>query len=106
MVTHEDATAARGNIFQSAHLDLDSCGADAGIRDPHRGSIKKADVSYEQRVGNADDSCDWTEGQIDKDQLERRKHTCLEDTLRETPQADQASRLAELREAMAEGSFS
>ena|ERR1700678_3436779 len=105
MVTHEDATATRGNIFKSADLDLDSRGAHSRIRDPHRDSIQKADVSHEQRVRNAYNSCDWTEGEIDENQLKGSEHTSLQNTLRERLPADHALSIAEPRAAMAEGSF-
>src|SRR5215469_9222513 len=80
MVAHEDATATRGNILKSADLNLDTGCPHAGIRDPHPNSVKKTDISNQQRVGNADDSGNRAERQINKNQLESGEHTTFQHT--------------------------
>jgi hypothetical protein len=77
MVAHENAAAPSGNVFKSADLDLDAGSPHSRIRDPHRHTVKKTDISNQQRVGNTDNSGNWTEREIDKNQLERCKHTTL-----------------------------
>src|ERR1700751_4192020 len=80
MVAHEDATAAMGNILQSADLNLDTGRTHTRIRDPHRDTVEKADISNQQRIGNADNSGNWAEREINKNQLESGEHTTFQHT--------------------------
>ncbi len=77
MIAHEDTTAPRWNILESAYIDLDSGRAHASVCDPHRSTIESSDVANQQRVRDSNNSGNETERDIDKDELESREHSIL-----------------------------